>query len=98
MSDQLQRVHRLKTHPQMWAEVSLGVKTFEVRKDDRGFRIGDMLELMEWPVEGKECLCTRSSCMSRPAILRRQVLYILRGGEWGIEPGYVVLGIGGEDD
>jgi|CXWL01.1.fsa_nt_gi hypothetical protein len=38
--------HELKTLPQYWDAVQRGEKTFEVRRDDRGFQKGDVLELV----------------------------------------------------
>lgn len=92
MSD---RIHKLKTHPQMFADLRESRKRFEVRRDDRGFRIGDVLELHEWPVEDRDCMIDHvdSSCMRATQRIRFSVTYILRGGEWGIEPGYVVMGL-----
>jgi len=77
-------IHELKTLPDIWDEVEIGAKTFEVRFNDRGFSVGDTLRLFrgvsrEW--------------MERE-YLDRKVTYILTGGQFGIEPGYVVMGLG----
>jgi|GEM_PF-2204631 len=40
--------HELKTHPPYFAEVVKGNKTFELRKNDRDFRVGDKLRLCEY--------------------------------------------------
>ncbi len=45
--------HRLKTRPSAFADVLLGLKTFEVRYDDRGFRAGDSATLVEWVKVGE---------------------------------------------
>lgn len=42
------RTHELKTLPEYFEEVWKGRKTFEVRKDDRGFKRWDRLRLNEW--------------------------------------------------
>ena len=42
------KTHALKTHPEPFAAVCLGHKTCEVRKDDRGFKVGDVLLLEEY--------------------------------------------------
>jgi hypothetical protein len=38
--------HILKTHADHWDDVYHGVKTFEIRRDDRNFDLGDTLELV----------------------------------------------------
>lgn len=42
------KVHELKTVQPFFDEVSLGRKTFELRKNDRDFKFGDILILREW--------------------------------------------------
>jgi hypothetical protein len=77
--------HWLKTWPQFFQAVFDGVKTFEVRRDDRGFELGDTLYLQEYhPANGYT-----------GRLVGREVTYILRSGEgdFGIEPGFVVMGL-----
>lgn len=42
------KTHILKTHPDPFAAVLSGEKRHEIRVDDRGFAVGDVLELREW--------------------------------------------------
>jgi hypothetical protein len=47
--------HELKIWPQYFHHVATGAKTFEVRKNDRGFQNGDQVVLREWdPTEHTE--------------------------------------------
>lgn len=80
-----QVIHELKTWPVYFGAVMSGTKTFEVRKADRDFMLGDALCLKEWDPETKR--------FTGHAIWR-EVTYILRGGQFGIESGFVVLGLG----
>jgi len=77
-------VHKLKCWPQFFGQVRSGSKTFEVRKNDRPFKHGDYLLLQEWTTAesgytGFETLVV--------------VTYILEGGQFGVEPGFVVMAI-----
>lgn len=78
------RVHELKCWPAYYKDVALGIKPFEVRKDDRDFHTGDTLWLREFEPRGRNY--TGES-------LHARVTYVLPGGEFGIEDGFVVLGI-----
>lgn len=73
-------LHALKTHPHWFALTVSGAKRFEIRKNDRRFRAGDLLELHEWdPASGYTGLvhtvCVRSLFGELP----------------GMEPGYVLM-------
>lgn len=86
--------HILKTWPDYWDAISRGEKTFEVRRDDRGFQKGDTLKLvrMKKRPEGN-WVEDRDSYNNTPRVLTRKVTYILTGGQFGIEPGFVVMGL-----
>lgn len=78
-------VHELKTWPEFWQAVYRGEKTFELRKDDRAYRVGDELRLREYePTTG---------AFTGNALVR-YVSYIVRDvPEFGLEPGYAILGL-----
>lgn len=42
------RIHRLKTDPEVFEEVASGRKPFELRRADRDYQVGDVLELHEY--------------------------------------------------
>ncbi|MBI9069695.1 MAG: DUF3850 domain-containing protein [Salinivirgaceae bacterium] len=79
--------HKLKIYPEYFVEVLLGTKPFEVRKNDRDFKIGDTLHLLEYCPDKKEF--TGDSCA-------RTVSYVLKGGSFGVEKSYVILGLQNE--
>lgn len=76
--------HDLKTWPEYFQDVLMGKKRFEVRKNDRKYKVGDHLNLKEWDPESKEYTGTRVLC---------SVDYILNGGNFGVDPEYVVMSI-----
>ncbi|MBL1227257.1 DUF3850 domain-containing protein [Enterococcus sp. BWR-S5] len=47
-------VHDLKIDPDYFRDLELGSKTFEVRKDDRPFRVNDLLLLQSFDQKSKE--------------------------------------------
>lgn len=46
-------IHKLKTVNPFFNDVALGIKTFEVRKNDRNFQVGDILWLKEYIPESE---------------------------------------------
>lgn len=77
--------HELKTINPFFEQVWRGNKTFEVRKNDRDFQVGDELLLKEYFQE--------TDTYGRA--LEILVSYVLYGGQYGIEEGFCVLGFGG---
>lgn len=84
--------HKLKCWPQYFDAIERGEKPFEVRRDDRGFQKGDRL-LLQRTREGSNHLVDYDLDGNVRRELRRRITYILTGGQFGIEPGYVVLGL-----
>lgn len=41
-------IHKLKTWPKFYASIADGTKTFEYRKNDRNFKVGDHILLREY--------------------------------------------------
>lgn len=99
--------HVLKTAACMFDAVELGSKNFQVRKDDRAYQTGDVLTLVRLAEKPEGLMIfTRQDAMDPRAenahktiasdCARRislRVSFILRGGQYGIEPGHVVMGL-----
>lgn len=79
---QTERVHELKTLPCYYADVESRVKPFEVRFNDRDYRVGDILRLLEWSeADGfTGCFCTR------------EVTYILDDPRY-VKEGFIIMGL-----
>jgi hypothetical protein len=76
--------HYLKTWPRYFQRIKDNEKTFEVRVNDRDYQTNDLLVLQEYDPE--VALFTGQE-------LNREISYILHGGQFGIEKGYVVMGL-----
>ena len=91
--------HELKVEPPYYDALADGSKTFEVRKNDRGFQAGDFLSLSEWvPRQCKSRYCKHDLRLCDGYTDRNlwvRVTYVYHGDPrfGGLEPGYAVLGI-----
>ena len=79
-------IHELKIYPGYFESIIQGVKTFEVRKDDRGYRLGDYIALNEYIPGNPE----GERYTGRSSLYR--IIHLLSDPEFCKE-GYVVLGI-----
>ncbi len=96
----MSRTHELKTWPEMFAAVLSGEKTFEYRKDDRGFMVGDILKLMHWdPAQYSSDVFPRGGYVKVPGstisveCIHAEVTQILHGGRFGVPESYCVMSI-----
>lgn len=88
--------HDLKCSETYWDRVASGEKRFEVRRDDRGFQRGDILVLRKTRADKPGVYLTPMGDSSWPKdafTIRMRVDWILTGGQFGVEPGYVVMSI-----
>ena len=87
------KTHELKLDIEFCDAVLSKQKTFEVRKNDRGFQTGDLIRFI--PTDGTSYRSLDGTVRERAKheISERtyMIKYILNG--WGIKNGYVVLGI-----
>lgn len=78
------KTHELKTWPAYFQAMIDGNKKFDIRKDDRGYMLGDELRLQEY--DQHLGLYTGRG-------LSAIVDFKVDGGQFGIEPGYCVLSV-----
>lgn len=97
-----ERVHVLKTWPTYWDAVARGEKTFEVRKNDRFFQCGDVVDLVRMAKDGEVSAgytamegygCETTSHMGSARRLRFRIGPVLQGGQFGVEAGYCVFSL-----
>lgn len=75
--------HDLKTVQPFFGDVWHGLKDFEVRKNDRDYKLGDFLNLKEYdPIT--ETFKSRS--------ITKKIKYILNDPEY-VKEGYIILGM-----
>lgn len=86
--------HELKTRPEYFQAVIDGVKPFEVRLDDRRFLVGDRLKLMEYEPNDDGHADPRRHGKYTGRIAIANITYKLTGVQFGVMPGYCVLGLG----
>ncbi len=75
--------HELKTWPVYFEAMRSGKKRFELRRDDRGFKVGDTLVLREWQ-PGAEAYTGRT--------IEVQVIYTLKDAPGlGLLTGFCIM-------
>ena len=74
--------HVLKTWPVPFGAILSGAKTAEFRPDDRGYRDGDVLELVKWDNAKKAWVAPRHA-------ITVKVTHVQHG--FGIPDGYAML-------
>lgn len=80
----LQKLHKIKLREEFADAVLYGDKTFEVRKNGRGYQKDD---LVQFNVINKYQISTGHPLMKETY----RITYVLNG--WGIKEGFVVFGI-----
>lgn len=76
--------HKVKCWTGYFDAVARGDKPFEVRLNDRNYKVGDLLVLEDWD----------PSCEAYTGrVLRFRITYVLIGGAFGIDRDFCVLGI-----
>lgn len=78
------KTHELKLNRKFAFAVWCGVKQFEIRNNDRDYQFGDRIRFRVVDDEGNY----KSSLLDNELY---EITYVLSG--WGLEPGYVALGI-----
>jgi hypothetical protein len=75
-------VHTVKSWPQFFSAVSAGTRTHELRRNDRGYNVGDILELREFDpgpgvYTGRTCAVrvTALTSFSEPCAVSQEALH-----------------------
>ena len=79
-------LHKLKILPEFYEDVKSGAKNWELRKDDRGYKVGDTIWLKEWDKDLQ---------VFTGRMLTALVIYVLRDVDFpaGLQKGFCVLSL-----
>ncbi len=77
----MRKTHELKILPEYFDDITSGKKTFEIIRNDRNYKVGDVLILREWNKRNY------TGCE-----VTAEVTYILDDFE-ALKEGYIVMGI-----
>ena len=80
-------IHKLKLNAVYYDDSASGIKTFEIRNNDRNFKVGDILELREWIHSSFE-----DKGIYTGAARWKVITYILDDEEY-LHDGYVCLAV-----
>lgn len=83
------KIHRIKLLREFFNDVVSGKKPFEVRRDDRGYAVGDTLHISEYDPSGTSY--NGGSYTGRE--IEKTITYKMPGGRFGLDPNYCVLGL-----
>ena len=75
--------HKLKLQSKYWDDVKDGTKSFEVRKNDRRFKVGNLVTFNLVYESGND-----GGVTMEPKVIK----YVLAGGQYGISDEYCVIG------
>lgn len=85
-----QATHELKTDPDVFQLSVDGLKPYEIRNNDRGYQVGDLLILQETQYSGEEML-DEAPLIYTGRTLERVVTNVLQG--YGILKGWAILSV-----
>lgn len=83
--------HELKTDPSVFVESLRGDKNFEIRYNNRDYRVGDTLLLRETIFSGEDMRDKGKPLMYTGRVVSRQITSVVTG--YGLQGGWVALGV-----
>lgn len=89
--------HELKCWPEYFRAIKRGVKTFEIRRNDRDFKTGDILILEEWDPDEEEYTGDQITAFVKYA-MHNDAVGLTRANDGngplsGLEYGYVIMAL-----
>lgn len=87
--NELAKLHKLKTVQPYYNDILFGRKRFEVRKNDRDFKVGDQLRLLEYDAENQR--------FTGMGLTMMNIIYVLDNPEFCKE-GFAIIGFEPQHD
>lgn len=85
--------HELKTNDEFMVDLASGIKSFEIRKNDRTFQVGDTLILRGGNLGGYGMTDHDLTFVYSGKEVTASVKYIIGGGQFGVYPDYCIMAI-----
>lgn len=74
------KIHELKILPEFFSDVEREIKKFEIRLNDRDFKVGDLAVLREW-----------DGAAYTGQIITKKIVYVFTDERFGLQPGYCIF-------
>ena len=91
------KLHELKILHKYLVDVSIGSKTFELRKNDRDYQVGDLIHFIDIKEDDATYKNSMDECQIEPYIDENtlyRITYVLKDVEkYGLHKDYCILGI-----
>ena len=91
------KLHELKIKHEYLVEIVLGNKTFELRKNDRDYQVGDLIHFIDIPSPKRDLTLSEISRVGSAYIDENtfyRIIYVLKDvPEYGLDKDYCILGI-----
>jgi len=84
-------IHDLKTDSEAFKAMSAGIRPYQIRKDDRSFKVWDILILRETDSTGAE-MARGAPLEYTGDILKLKVVHVLKD-TYGLKPGWCLLSV-----
>ena len=86
------KLHELKIKHEYLVEVAIGVKTFELRKNDRDYQVGDLIHFVDIKDTKQSYKCDCDIYIDNNDLYK--ITYILKNVEqYGLDKDYCILAI-----
>lgn len=86
-------IHELKTWPKYFKQVRAGIKTFELRKFDRDYKVGDILKLKEYRFTDPGNLSVGEYSGDEIKVEVTSIITSEEGSVFGLADGYCIMSI-----